>query len=145
MSYAVAVKVVSVRFEIAHVLLVILWMYQLLWYFYRPQRSWGEVSTSVHAGIPPPKKEAPPGRRHPPGPCTPGTMHPPGPCTPREGGTNTPRDHAPPGIRSMSGRYASYWNAFLFTKLCFLESAYSLNSRGGGLPEHFGKSADVYQ
>ena len=70
------------------------------------------VSASVHAGIPPP------GRRHPPPSW--------------EGGT--PRDHAPPGrrhppsgIRSMSGRYASYWNAFLFTKLCFLESAYSLN------------------
>ena len=26
-----------------------------------------------------------------------------------------PRQGDPPGIRSMSGRYASYWNAFLFT------------------------------
>ena len=43
-------------------------------------------SASVHAGIPPP----PPGGGTPPG------------------------KEAPPGIRSMSGRYASYWNAFLF-------------------------------
>ena len=55
----------------------------------------------------PPQTMHPPGRRHPrdqaplsPGPCTPGTMHPPPPPP-------------PPGIRSMSGRYASYWNAFL--------------------------------
>ena len=67
--------------------------------FYRPQRSCGQGyvftrvcdsvhggggSASVHAGIPP-GKETPPGRRHPPLPT----------------------------IRSMSGRYASYWNAFL--------------------------------
>ena len=46
-------------------------------------------SPSVHAGIP----------HHPPG-STPPEAH-----TPRE---------ADYGIRSMSGRYASYWNAFLF-------------------------------
>ena len=43
----------------------------------------------------PPKKEAPPRRRHPPK---------------RE----TPLKEADSGIRSMSGRYTSYWNAFLF-------------------------------
>ena len=72
-------------------------------YFYRPQRSWAKVmflqaslillktggSASVHAGIP-----HPPGRRHPP-------PHP-------------PLKETPPGIRSMSGRYASYWNAFFY-------------------------------
>ena len=30
-------------------------------------------------------------------------------------GGRPPRKEAPPGIPSMSGRYASYWNAFLFT------------------------------
>ena len=69
--------------------------------YYRAQRSWakvmflqasvilstgwGGVSASVHAGIPPRSK-------HP-------TLPPPG---------------ADAGIRSTSGRYASYWNAFLF-------------------------------
>ena len=48
-----------------------------------------------------------------------GMPDPPGPCTPP--GADTPPDQAPPReadarIRSMSGRYASYWNAFLF---CF--------------------------
>ena len=33
--------------------------------------------------------------------------------TPQEG--STPPKEAPPGIRSMSGPYASYWNAFLFS------------------------------
>ena len=74
--------------------------------FYRPQRSCGQgyvftrvcdcvhmrVSTSVHAGIP--------ARTPPPPPPPLGSTHPP----PRE---------ADSGIRSMSGRYASYWNAFL--------------------------------
>ena len=89
MSCAVAVKAVSVRFEIAHVLLVILWMYQLLWHFYWPQRSWGrECLPQCMLGYhppegdthPPPGKEAPPGTMHPPrkeAPTPPGTMHPP--------------------------------------------------------------------
>ena len=51
---------------------------------------------------------------HSPGPCTP-----PGPCDPHTGPCTPPGTmHTPPpsGIRSMSGRYASYWNAFLFGK-----------------------------
>ena len=36
---------------------------------------------------------------------------PPGPDPP---GANTPPPEADSGLRSMSGRYASYWNAFLF-------------------------------
>ena len=54
----------------------------------------GGGSASVHAGIQP---APPPGSRHPPGADTP----------PRE---------ADSGIRSISGRYASYWNAFLLAK-----------------------------
>ena len=70
---------------------------------------------------------------HPPGPGTP-----PGPCTPRDQ-THTPHPHPPgnrhppgPGtpppetreIRSTRGRYASHWNAILFSqsfrvKLCW--------------------------
>ena len=45
-------------------------------------------SASVHVGIPPPKRQTPPRRQ-----------------TPQEAGS---------GIWSMSGRYASYWDAFLF-------------------------------
>ena len=46
----------------------------------------------------PPRQGDPPGRENPP----PGQGDPPGQGEPL------------PGIRSMSGRYASYWNAFLF-------------------------------
>ena len=54
----------------------------------------GGGSASVHAGIPPPPgKHTPPGSTHP-----------------------APPPEADSGIRSMSGQYASYWNAFLFWK-----------------------------
>ena len=68
--------------------------YSCLWFC--PQ---GRVSASVYAGIPPP------GSRHPPEQTTPPSRHPPGADTPRK---------ADSSIQSMSGRYASYWNAFLF-------------------------------
>ena len=79
-------------------------------------------SSSVHAGIPPPQEQTP----------APGADTPLGPDPPEQ----TPRDQTPPQadialgadpgsrhppreadsgiIRSTSGRYASYWNAFLF-------------------------------
>ena len=54
---------------------------------------------------------------------TPGQVHPPGRYTPQEG--TPPARYSPPqqvhppamhaGIRSTSGQYASYWNAFLLT------------------------------
>ena len=88
-------------------------------------------SASVQKYPPPPGKEAPPGRKHPPEGSTPRRKHPwegstppPRRKHPLEG--STPRKEAPPppGIRSMSGRYASYWNAFLFmiyaNDLCLL-------------------------
>ena len=71
-------------------------------FYHRPQRSWAKVifsqtsvcprgvSASVHAGIYP-ESTHPPDQTPPP---------------PRE---------ADLSIRSTSGRYASYWNAFLFT------------------------------
>ena len=57
----------------------------------------------------PPTDQAhhPPGPGTPPGPDTPQSRHPPP-------GANTPPPEADSGIRSTSGRYASYWNAFLF-------------------------------
>ena len=97
----------------------------------------GRVSASVHAGVhhPNPPQGAdppdPPGSRHPPGPGTPPEQTPPEPGTPRTRqplppGADTPSSGSrhPPGpctpprtadcsIRSTSGRYASYWNAFL--------------------------------
>ena len=56
--------------------------------------SWRGMSASVHAEIPTPRDDVPPGTMHPPGSCTSpflGTRHPPGPCTP------LPQDHASPG------------------------------------------------
>ena len=101
----------------------------------------GRVSASVHAGMPfPPRtRQTPPGtgrspwdqpdppetRETPPGPG----RHPPGPGRPPRT-RQTPQDQADPplgpgrppreadsSIRSTSGRYASYWNAFLFWEL----------------------------
>ena len=67
-------------------------------------------------------RQAPPGLgRHPPGPAPP-----PGPAS--------PRSRAYWEIRSTSGRYASYWNAILFTHLfgqylCLFQR--SVSERGG--------------
>ena len=63
-------------------------------------------SASVHAGIPPthPPPEADTPRKQTPSPRK---QIPPLEADPWEA------DTPPPGIRSMSGRYASYWNAFL--------------------------------
>ena len=101
----------------------------------------GGVSASVHAGIPPPGNHTPPGADTPPGPDTPGIRHPPGTRHPRDQtppradthppgadppgpdthpqSTHPPQSTPPPpgkdsGIRSTTGRYASYWNVFLF-------------------------------
>ena len=52
-------------------------------------------------------RENPPCQGEPP----PGRETPPAKETPRQG------EPFPPAIRSMSGRYASYWNAFLFKYL----------------------------
>ena len=100
---------------------------------YRPQRSWAKVifsqacvQNSVHGGgggcLPqcmlgyqpqPPQSRHSPGTRHPP---SKEQTHIPGADTPL--GADTPWNQAPPreadcSIRSTSGRYASYWNAFL--------------------------------
>ena len=96
------------------------------WYVYRPQRSCGQgyvftrVCDSVHrVGVSvqtPLAGRTPPGTRQTP---------PPGPSSrpPPRDQADTPPDQAdtppgpgrhPPSIRSMSGRYASYWNAFLW-------------------------------
>ena len=114
--------------------------------YYRPQQSCGQgnifppvchsvhgggVSASVHAGIPhPPSRhplgagtpleQTPPQNRHPswelapPWSSTPWEQTPPGADTPPE--QTPPLREADSGIRSMSGRYASYWNAFLCYK-----------------------------
>ena len=66
----------------------------------------------------PPWSRNPPGADTPPGAYTPWSRHPhpPGSRPPRAD-THTPEQTPPPGadcsIRSTSGRYASYWNAFL--------------------------------
>ena len=107
---------------------------------YRPQRSWAKVifykrvsrilSTGGGEGVclsacwdtptPPPRPgRQPPGPgRQPPGPG----RHPPPEQTPPDQADYPPPGSRPPrqadsSIRSTSGRYASYWNAFLFV-LC---------------------------
>ena len=64
----------------------------------------GGMSASVHAGIP----DTPPGADTPLGADTPREQ------TPPTKSRHSPTPEQTPGIRSMSGRYASYWNAFLF-------------------------------
>ena len=89
-------------------------------------------SALVYAGIPPPTAGTPPGTRH-----LPRTRYPPGQAPPqtRHPQTRHPLDQAPPPpdqappnppsracweIRSVSGRYASYWNAILLPKKVLL-------------------------
>ena len=120
--------------------------------FYRPQRSCGQGyifkpvchsvhraagSASVHAGMPPhtppPRSRHPPPRPDPPRADTPPPSRtppqsrhsppqqtPPRPDTPPE---QTPPPEADSSIRSTSGRYASYWNAFLFEMETDVDSA----------------------
>ena len=107
-------------------------------YYYRPQRSWakvifsqacvknsvhrGRVSASVHAGMhqPPPPQQTPypPSRTRPPPPRS---RHPLWEQTPTR---SRPPQEADCSIRSTSGRYASYWNAFLFS---FTNAMYTKN------------------
>ena len=78
----------------------------------------GGGSASVHAGIPPPDQTPPPPpiryhpRSDPPGPGRPPLDQTPPPRT-RQTPHPTPPRQADSSIRSTSGRYASYWNAFL--------------------------------
>ena len=105
------------------------------WIHYRPQRSCGQgnVFTGVCLStggegvclsacwdaIPPWIRWPPPGtgRHPPPGPGRPPrpVRHPPRSGSP-PGTRQTPPREADSSIRSTSGRYASYWNAFLFTR-----------------------------
>ena len=93
----------------------------MLEHFYRPQRSWAKVmflQASVILSTPgggvsgkePPRQGDPPGSR-PPRTRPPRCRH-----TPP---VQTPPREADSSIRSTSGRYASYWNAFL-SCMCLL-------------------------
>ena len=111
---------------------------------YRPQRSCGQgyvftrVCDSVYRGGSPGRENSPMGGRTPPGRETPQAGRTPPEQTPPR--ADTPLEQTPPrsrppqsrhpprsrppgsrlprevdcSIRSMRGRYASYWNAFLF-------------------------------
>ena len=96
-------------------------------FFYQPQQSCGQgniftpVCHSVHRGAVCLSAcwDTTPWSRHPlPRADTPQSRHPPRADSPLE--QTPPGDQTPPspgahsGIWSMSGRYASYWNAFLF-------------------------------
>ena len=101
---------------------------------YRPQRSWAKVIFSQaclstggegclpHCMLGYPRSR-PPWTRHPPEqtppPPPPRTRHPPWVHTPWE---------ADSSIQSTSGRYASYWNAFLFYrwKFCSIRVYFSI-------------------
>ena len=88
-------EIITARNEV--VAKVIFWeSISLIWNYYRPQRSCGqgniftpvyhsihgEVSASVHAGMPPPGRAYPPWSRHPPE-QTPPRADPPGPDPPK--------------------------------------------------------------
>ena len=101
-------------------------------YFYRPQRSCGQgniftpVCHSVHRGgvclsacwdTPPPDQTPPPGPgRHPRDQTPRDQAEPPRTRHHHPPTRQTAAPEADSSIRSMSGRYASYWNAFLFYK-----------------------------
>ena len=86
----------------------------------------GGLSASVHGGIPPPGSRHPPGADNLPpgadplGAATPQKQTPPQRDTPRSRHPARSRHH-PPGADTPTrdghccGRYASYWNAFLFS------------------------------
>ena len=66
---------------------------------------WG----STWAGTPPPRPGTPPGTRYTPQ----NQVHPPKPGTPPKTRYTSPGSSACWEIQATSGRYASYWNAFL--------------------------------
>ena len=74
----------------------------------------------------PPGVDTPPGADTPLEQTPPRSRHPPGADTPRADTTpeQTPPPEADSGIRSTSGRYASYWDAFL---LCWKVLFYQQN------------------
>ena len=80
----------------------------------------------------PQKRQTPPGRHPPDQAEPPGPGGPSGPGRPPLADTLPPRPGRPPPreadsrIRSTSGRYASYWNAFLYPWLSFIPACISL-------------------
>ena len=119
-------------------------------FYYRPQRSWAKVmflqasvilstgGRGVSGRENPPSRETPPAERAPPlarrtprarrTPLPGKENPPPGQGEPPSRARRTPPAGRPPGqgdtppsIRSMSGRYASYWNAFLSYVFSYLE------------------------
>ena len=88
------------------------------------------TGTPPWAGTPPgrytPWAGTPPGQVHPPGRYTPWAGTPPSRYTLPWAGTPPPAMHA--GIRSTSGRYTSYWNAFLFKNKSYLPIQCGVNS-----------------
>ena len=119
-------------------------VYVVFWcFYYRPQRSWakvmflqasvilltgGGVCLSACWDTPSPRADTPgadthhPWSKHHPGADTPWEQTPPGADTPpgsrHPTGSRDPPLEADSGIRSTSGQYASYWNAFLFYGQC---------------------------
>ena len=77
----------------------------------------------------PPGPDTPPGADHPPEQTSPQSRHIPPP-------EQTPPREADSGIRSTSGRYASYWNAFLFI-LQALTGVYNLLANNLGTFSNF--------
>ena len=86
---------------------------------------------------PPPDGE-PPGWRTPPDGEPPLDGEPPGWRTP---GWRTPPDGEPPP-RSMCGRYASYWNAFLLSN-CFVQICPGLKFRAHALAKTWAFSPEI--
>ena len=117
----------------------------------------GGGSASVHAGIPPPPGADPPGadppgadppgadtpqEQRPPQTRPPGAEIPPDQTPPPQSRPPRSRHHPPPreansSIWSTSGRYASYWNAFLFYEAFLNFFDISLAPPAGAPPKFF--------
>ena len=124
--------------------------------YYRPQRSCGQgyvftrVCDSVNGGVsgePPQDQADPPARGEPPRdqadtplgprrPPGPGRPLPPGPGRPPRTRQTLPRPREEDcSILSMSGRYASYWNAFLFSLIFLLILIYLIFTVHDSIPD----------
>ena len=97
----------------------------------------GGVSAQCMLGYHTPPEQTPPQSSHPPGADTPPRADTPQDQIPLGANTLPQSRHPPPreadsGIRSMSGRYASYWNAFFL----LLFSSWSLKEDTVNLAIH---------
>ena len=89
-----------------------------------PSRQHPPEQTPPRADTPTPREQTPQ-EQTPPGAYTP-RADPPGSRPPRSRHPPPPEQTPPPGIWLISGRFASYWNAFLFERVLHNLPCYSV-------------------